>query len=157
MADLWDIARYVEAHPENHEQRWRLAKKLYMAWEYRLALEHLQVLKNEWRDRINVARYLAATYYRLGRYDEAIQELRDAVETWPEEMAWDEILALDSGHSLAAGAAKRLRAIPEESPEEALHLTDSDSGIDLSPKRICSECGAQNGAEMGRRRLDVCL
>ena len=54
MTDVWDIAQYVEAHPDNNEQRWRLAKKLYMAWEYRLALEHLQVLKNEWDRNINV-------------------------------------------------------------------------------------------------------
>lgn len=84
MAEVWDIAKYVEEHPDDYEQRWRLAKKLYAAWEYRLALEHLQVLRNEWQKRLNVVRYLAATYYRLGRYDEAVAELREAIETWPQ-------------------------------------------------------------------------
>ena len=37
MADVWDVARYVESHPDDTDQRWRLAKKLYMAWEFRIA------------------------------------------------------------------------------------------------------------------------
>lgn len=85
MADVWEIAEYVESHPENYDQRWRLCKKLYTAWEYRLALEHLLVLKNEWTQKANVRRYLGATYYRLSRYDEAVSELEEAVEIWPGE------------------------------------------------------------------------
>lgn len=131
MADIWDIARYVEANPDDHEQRWRLAKKLYTAWEYRLALEHLQILKNEGPHRINILRYLGATYYRLGRYEEAIKELRTAIDNWPDELGlyeqlarvleiagdheeaaamWDMTLELDPHHPMAAHAAARLRS-----------------------------------------------
>jgi Flp pilus assembly protein TadD len=121
----------VESNPDDHEQRWRLAKKLYTAWEYRLALEHLQILKNEGPERINILRYLGATYYRLGRYDEAIKELRSAIATWPDEIGiyeqlarvleiagdhvgaadmWDMALQLDPHHPMAAHAAERLRS-----------------------------------------------
>ncbi|MEK7795771.1 MAG: hypothetical protein AAB353_14635, partial [Candidatus Hydrogenedentota bacterium] len=82
MADVWELQQWVEGHPDRFDQRWRLAKKLFLAWEYRLALEHLLVLKNEWDRRPNVVRYLAATYYRLGRYEEAIEELRAATQSW---------------------------------------------------------------------------
>ncbi|HPO17099.1 MAG TPA: tetratricopeptide repeat protein, partial [Candidatus Hydrogenedentes bacterium] len=171
MADMWELAHYVEEHAEDHEQRWKLAKQLYAAWEYRLALEHLQVLKNEWQRKLNVVRYLAATYYRLGRYDEAIAELEEAIKTWPQEIgireqyarvlevagrreeairAWEEITRLDSKHPIAANAVQRLIEKREQPPEQDLHLTDSDSGIDLSPGRICPNCGAQNSDEFDR-------
>lgn len=171
MTEIWDIARYVEEHPDDYEQRWRLAKKLYTAWEYRLALEHLQVLRNEWQQKLNVVRYLAATYYRLGRYDEAAGELRSAIETWPQEIGlreqlarvleiageklqaadvWETINGIDPHHPIAANAVKRLRAKPDESAQEDLKLTDSDSGIDLSPGRVCPNCGAQNSDEFER-------
>ena len=131
MAEIWDIARYVESNPDDHEQRWRLAKKLYTAWEYRLALEHLQILKNEGQERINILRYLGATYYRLGRYEEATKELQNAIAIWPDEVGlyeqlarvleiasdaagaaemWEKTLALDPHHPMAAHAAARLRS-----------------------------------------------
>ena len=99
MADVWEISRYVESHPENHGQRWRLAKKLYLAWEYRLALEHLQILKNEWDEKENVLRYLAATYYRLKRFNDSTGELEAALEIWPDSIGLREQLArtLDMG------------------------------------------------------------
>ncbi len=86
MTEIWDIQRYVEAHPEDSEQCWHLAKKLYMAWEYRLALDHLQVSQNDWSHRLNVRRYLSASYYRLGRDDEAATELNAAIIEWPDEI-----------------------------------------------------------------------
>ena len=131
MAEIWDIARYVEANPDDHEQRWRLAKKLYTAWEYRLALEHLQILKNEGQERLNIRRYLSATYYRLGRYKEATLELREAITVWPDEIGlyeqlarvleiagdhpgaadmWEKSLELDPHHPMASHAAARLRS-----------------------------------------------
>lgn len=99
MADVWEILRYVESHPDNHGQRWRLAKKLYLAWEYRLALEHLQILKNEWEEKENVLRYLAATYYRLKRFNDSCGELETALEIWPDSIGLREQLArtLDVG------------------------------------------------------------
>lgn len=171
MTEIWDIARYIEEHPDDHEQRWRLAKKLYTAWEYRLALEHLQVLKNEWQRKINVTRYLAATYYRLGRYDEAAAELREGLETWPKEIGlyeqlarvlelagqreeaakvWEGVIALDPHHPIAENSAKRLRETLEDTAEKDLRLGDSDSGIDLSPGMVCPYCGAQNSEEFER-------
>lgn len=171
MADMWDIARYIEDHPENHDQRWRLAKKLYMAWEYRLALEHLQILRREWPEHQNVARYLAATYYRLGRYEEAVSELRECLAAWPEEVGiheqlarvlevagrreeaagvWEGLVTLAPDHPMASRAAERLRQRSTESPREKLRLSDSDSGIDLRPGHVCANCGAQNSDEFDR-------
>ncbi|MBX3179259.1 MAG: tetratricopeptide repeat protein [Candidatus Hydrogenedentes bacterium] len=145
MADIWDIARYVEANPDDHEQRWRLAKKLYTAWEYRLALEHLQILKNEGPRRINILRYLGATYYRLGRYEEAIRELEGAIDLWPDEIGlyeqlarvleiagdnrrasalWKKALELDPHHPMAAHAAARLM---DGGPESAKKKTNNQA------------------------------
>lgn len=171
MAEMWDISHYVEGHPDDYEQRWRLAKKLYMAWEYRLALEHLQVLRNEWDRRVNVVRYLAATYYRLGRYTEAINELDTALEFWPDEIGlheqlarvkeisgdregsaevWERVARMDPHHPIAAKSARRLRERLKGSANDDLHLTDSDDGIDLSPGQVCPACGAQNSDEFDR-------
>ena len=169
--ELWDIARYVEDHPDDFEQRWRLAKKLYTAWEYRLALEHLQVLKNEWQRKLNVIRYLAATYYRLGRYADAIAELKAAIDAWPQEIgvreqlarvletageeeeaarAWRKIKELDAKHPIAESAAKRLDAKRQPTAAADLRLRDSDSGIDLSPGHACPNCGAVNSEGFDR-------
>lgn len=173
MTDYWDIARYVESHPDDTAQRWRLAKKLYMAWEYRLALEHLQVLKNEQPEKLNMRRYLAATYFRLGRYDESLDELAEMLEQWPDEISvreqyartlevagnardaatvWKEIAKDFPDHPLASRAAKRLskRADQKDGPRESLRLHDSDSGIDIRRGLTCPECGVQNSAEFER-------
>lgn len=168
MAEMWEISRFVEENPDDYNQRWRLVKKLYAAWEYRLALEHLQILKKEWEPRLNVRRYLAATLYRLGRYDEAIDELEHALETWPKETGlleqlarvyevagnpggalatWKAITASDPGHPVAAGAVQRLQEGRSNTDEEELKIGESDSGIDLSPGQICPSCGAQNSDE----------
>ncbi|MBI2424404.1 MAG: hypothetical protein HYV27_16360 [Candidatus Hydrogenedentes bacterium] len=172
MTELWDIARYVETHPEDFEQRWRLAKKLYKSWEYRLALEHLQILKNEWHRKLNVVRYLSATYYRLGRYSNAIEELRDAIKYWPDEVGlheqlarvlevdnqrdeakkvWERVLALDGSHALAGSSIRRIaKSIETGSGTDDLGIQESDSGIDLSPGRVCPNCGAHNSDEHDR-------
>lgn len=171
MTEIWDLARFVEDHPDDRDQRWRLAKKLYTAWEYRLALEHLKVLKNEWPQKINVRRYLAATHYRLGRYEEAIEELEGSLTTWPEEVglheqlarvleiagkreeaaaAWEHIASLDPHHPIAKNAAKRLHERILKDAREDLRLNESDSGIDLSPGQVCPNCGAQNSDEFER-------
>lgn len=171
MVDIWDLGRYVEEHPDEYEQRWRLAKKLYLACEYRLALEHLQILKNEWSRKLNIVRYLAAAYYRLGRYEEAVDELREAVTVWPDEVGlreqlarvlevagrpeeaarvWEQVSLIDPDHPIAHRAAERLLSPQDDSPEEELKITESDSGIDLAPKLICPNCGAQNSAEFDR-------
>ncbi len=172
MTDMWDIARHVEENPDDFPERWNLAKRLYMAWEYRLALEHLQVLRNGWEPRINVSRYLAGTYYRLGRYDEAVNELEAAIGSWPEEVplyqqlarvlevsgkriaaakTWKRVKELDPNHPLAGAAAQRL--LEEEDAQHEVAepgLQDSDAGIDLSPGQACPNCSAQNSDEFDR-------
>ncbi len=171
MADVWDIARYVEIHPNDYAQRWRLAKKLYMACEYRAALEHLQILKKEWTPKVSVARYLAATQFRLGRYDEATTSLQESIDMWPEELAlyeqwarvleaagrreeageiWEQVKKLNPNHPFAERAMRRLWDQPARSPEQDLNLGDSDSGITLHSGWICRNCGAQNSREFDR-------
>src|SRR5690606_32522134 len=127
--------------------------------------------KNEWPQKLNIRRYLAATYYRLGRYDDASDELRHALKNWPEEIglheqlarvleiagdretaavAWEDIAELDPHHPIAKSAAKRLRESNAKDARQDLRLLDSDSGIDLSPGQVCPSCGAQNSDEFER-------
>lgn len=125
MADVEEIRAYVESHPDDHKQRWRLAKKLYNSWEYRPALEHLLKLRDVWPDQVPVLRYLAATYYRLGKYDEAEKELKLALNEHPQECSLLEQLA-----KVYEGAGDTDRAIeawtrvmeskPSKAAEEAL-------------------------------------
>lgn len=171
MANQWDVAKYVEEHPDDYPQRWRLAKKLYLHWEYRLALEHLQVLRNEWKPRINVIRFLAATYYRLGRHEEAQKELRQALVRWPKEKglylqlartcevagqrtealeAWEMIRQLDPEHAQAKQAIQRLNESLKPAAGPATLSVSSDAGLDLVPGTACPSCGAQNSAEFDR-------
>ena len=56
MADLQDLEKYVDAHPADHEQRWRLAKKLYRGCEYERVFEHLEVLQRGWHRKLNLMR-----------------------------------------------------------------------------------------------------
>jgi hypothetical protein len=171
MNDLKELADYVVEHPEAYEYRWRLAKKLYMAWEYNEALRHLLILKRNWSRKLNVLRYLAATLFRIGRYEDAIKELDAILVQWPSEVpvweqlakvheaagngekaaeAWERVLRLDPDHSIADRAIKRLRAGPANTPRDELHLADSDSGINLRAGKVCENCGAQNSDEFDR-------
>ena len=164
MKDMWDIAKYVEAHPDDHKERWLLAKKLYEAKEYRLALEHLQILKNEWNPKVNVARYLAATLFRMQRYGDAVRELREALESWPDEIAlleqlakafemsgqhedaanvWDEIAERMPRHPVAASVAARLRARLGISEVEK-QLPGRDTALMSASNVPCPKCGARN-------------
>ena len=145
MAEMWDVAAHVESNPGDYPQRWRLAKKLYAAHEYRLALEHLNVLKNEWTPKMNVCRYLGATYYRLGRYAEAIAELESSIKEWPDEIgireqlayvlkadkrseealeAWENVLRLQPDHAIAQKAIKKLKKLIAQS-EEGVHEAET--------------------------------
>ena len=130
MAEIRDIARYVEEHPEDHQQRWQLAKKLYTTWEYRRALHHLIRLKAHGYGCGALFRYLAATYAQMGRYAEATRELNTAIAQWPREVKlyeqlasvlehagarngaatiWEKTLELDPHHLKAQRACTRLR------------------------------------------------
>jgi hypothetical protein len=169
---VWDLVQHVEEHRDDYMSRWRLAKKLYAAWEYDLALEHLLVLKEEWDRKLNVLRYLAATYYRLGRYEDSMSELRDSIKLWPREIGpreqlarvqeaaglrdeaaetWRRIQELEPRHPIARSAFMRLTSeTGPPTPQRELHIGDSDSGIDLSPGQVCPNCGAQNSDEFER-------
>lgn len=164
MTDLWEIARYVESHPASHKSRWRLAKKLYEAQEYRLALEHLQILKNEWVSKINVRRYLAAVLFRMNRHEEAVRELREALESWPDEIGlheqlawvleaaerfdeaaevWEDIARRIPKHPAAASAAVQLRAkLPTSDVQEV--LPGRDSAFMATCSTVCPNCNARN-------------
>lgn len=168
MAEMWDVAAHVETNPGDHPQRWRLAKKLYAAHEYRLALEHLNVLKNEWTSKMNVRRYLGATYFRLGRYAEAIAELNDSIKEWPDEIgmreqlayvlkadkrneealeAWENVLRLQPDHAIAKKAVAKLKKLIT-SGEEDFHeaetrlepAIDAEEDIPTPPPMPGMEC-----------------
>ena len=171
MSEIWDLSQYVEAHPDSYRQRWRLAKKLYKANEHRLALEHLQVLKNNWEPKLNVTRYLAATYFRLSRHDEAIRELEGAVEDWPHEIGlheqlalvyeaagqaeeaagtWGGILARAPEHKMAAREQERLTQLFTASSPRAASMPLVEPPISLESGSACPRCGARNSDEFDR-------
>lgn len=164
--DVEQLRSYIESHPDDFARRWKLAKKLYMACEYADVLGHLQILKEQWTPKVNVCRYLAAAYYRLGRYEEAIAELEDAVSTWPTELPlrkqlakvlesrgererameiWSELLKLDPNDSAILPAIERLRKPPGK--DGAQDHAAGDSGFDLAPVIVCSQCGTRNDYE----------
>lgn len=177
MTDVWELSAFVENHPDDHVQRWRLAKKLYAEHEYRLALEHLQLLNKEWTPKLNVQRYLAATYYRLGRYTEAEEHLLKTMKQWPgetgprEQLAhvyrvdgklkesldtWRQVLKLEPGHALAERAVKNLETAVGQNDKSAGPPVMGVFMPDLSPDEkedlmitgnICPQCGAQNSDE----------
>ncbi|HOQ90632.1 MAG TPA: tetratricopeptide repeat protein, partial [Candidatus Hydrogenedentes bacterium] len=86
MAEIWDIEEHLAEHPEDDAARWSLAKRYFAAAEYRKALDHLETLRRQRTLRINEMRYLGATLYRLGRFSEAEQVLKEAIGHWPEEI-----------------------------------------------------------------------
>lgn len=171
--EIWKIAQHVEAHPDDNEARWELAKKMYAKWEYRHALEHLQLLMNVWPDRPNVYRYLAAAYYRLSRYDDALETLSAAIEKWPMEIGlreqlarvleadgrkpdaariWEEIARLKPDHEFAAKAARALmnQAVTAD-PTPAIGEKFSSGPVSLSADEVqCPGCGASNEPDFSR-------
>ena len=171
MTDIAELQSSVMQDPADYEARWRLAKKLYLACEYQQALDHLLVLKSKWSRRLNVLRYLAATFYRLGMYTEAIEELKDALSMWPTEVGlmeqlarvheaagnkedasqvWADILDRNTDHPLASSAIRRLRTTRSESVVDNLGLGESDSGIHLMTGVMCAQCGARNSLDFDR-------
>ena len=173
MTDVWDVARYVESHPENKEQRWRLAKKFYLADEYRHAAEHLSILSNEMPESINVRRYLAATLFRLNRFDDAVRVLGEAIAKWPDEPglceqlartlrvagkpldaadAWERAARLNPSHPYAKRAAETLRQEEYAKGARPVSMDTSTPGGTASPDISCPHCGAGNYPEFERCR-----
>ena len=142
-----------------------------MAWEYRDALDHLLVLKKEWLRKQNVLRYLAATYYRLGQYDDAVRELNEAIEVWPAEVClkeqlarvlesagrvseaariWERISKDNPKHPVAERNMNRLDSTPPELIGRETPAPEMEPGSNLRPGLMCPSCGAQNGEEFER-------
>ena len=177
MSDVWELAAYIEGNPDDHQQRWRLAKKLYAEHEYLLALENLQVLNKEWTPKMNVQRYLAATYYRLGRYTEAEEHLLKTIQQWPDEVGpceqlahvyqvdgrtkdaldtWRRVVRISPEHTVAKRAVKTLESEIEKKESGKQSRISGIFQPELSPEQeeellvtgvICPRCGAQNSDE----------
>lgn len=165
MAEIWDILDHLDRNPGDHEERWKLAKKFYAAWEYEQALEQLLVLKKEWEPRLNVSRYLAATYYRLGKNEEALAELRDALGRWPDELslkeqmtrvletlkdyagarkAWEDIREAQPDHPLAEKALERLKRGERKAAERTKRNKPPRALAFAGATKVCPVCGAAN-------------
>jgi tetratricopeptide (TPR) repeat protein len=106
MASAQEIRVYLESYPDDHDQRWRLARKLYEQRDYATALTELLRLKPVWPDHIPLQRYLAATHYRLQQFTEAATALEIAVSRNP-----DDVLLLEQLAKTYEGAGRRHRAI----------------------------------------------
>ena len=167
MADTWELTKFVEQHPENKDQRWRLAKKLYNERNYRMALEHLQILQNDWGDKSSVPRYLAATLMRLARFEEGVHVLEEAVKTWPNDaklleqlavlyhacgnqevaaITWAEVLVLEPEHAFALKASKAISREMRKDPDAPMpEQITSTPHQDAMP---CPQCDADNQPEM---------
>lgn len=164
MSNIWDIADHVEKHPDDYDQRWRLVKKLYSAWEYDQALEHLLLLKKEWEPRVNLSRYLAAVFYRLGRHEEAARELEEALERWPGEQglreqltrvyeaagetakaraAWEQLIETCPDHPLAKKALSRLDKKEKKQAKSAAGQNALKAAF-FTASTACPHCGASN-------------
>ena len=168
MSNVHDLQRYVKRHPDDRAQRWRLAKKLYMAGDFEEALSHLRVLRKHWPTKLNIARYLAATHYRMGNNSEAIRELEISLKAWPDEVpirqqlaraleaaghhaaavrAWQEILSRQPNHPFAADALRILsgkKSAPKKPGPPVESVSIPETG------RRCPSCGAENGDEFER-------
>lgn len=166
MADVDEIRAYVESHPDDHKQRWRLAKKLYNAWDYRSALEHLEILREVWPDQVPVLRYLAATHYRLGKYDEAETVLKGALKDHPQEYSlleqmakvyegagrteqaiecWNRVADLKPGSKTAQEALERLgMAVGTMASTMAANTMQEMSSHGDDTLIVCPHCGESN-------------
>ena len=164
MVDIWELTKFVEDHPDNLDQRWRLVKAYYKDKDYRLALEHLLILQNELAEKKNLYRYLAATYYRLTRFEEAEKVVLAALAKWPGELKFqeqhaqilqesgDEEKAADIWESIALEVPKHRfarRAVKQLRKKVAKDYGEKDGGTGaVSPVGVqCPHCGAENEPE----------
>lgn len=170
--NLLDLLDYVDKNPKDYEKRWKLAKKLYQNKDYTLALEHLIVLKNEWEPHINVYRFLSATLYRLGKFDECIEELKKALEKWDKEpglyeqlgralisagkieeakKVYEKLVEICPDHKWAQSAITRIQSFLDKK-----HMRKTpfpfmfSSDFDLLPESICKRCGTENKGYIDR-------
>lgn len=166
MEDLTALIEEVKQNPDDHNQRWRLAKKLYGNWDYRSALEHLKKLKEAWPNQQNVIHYLATTHYRVGNYEEAITELQGLLEIYPSDAsvwrllgriceaanrpadakkAYREAMICSPSTSLAK-AVERLESV-DEGKSTIAEVSSVSAYSEIAPDKTqvtCRYCGAPN-------------
>lgn len=106
MADIAEIRTYLASYPDDHQQRWRLARKLYEGGDYASALEELLRVREAWPDHLPLQRYIGATHYRLGQFAEAASVLERAVARNP-----GDVLLLEQLAKTYEGAGRRHKAI----------------------------------------------
>ena len=166
MATIEDLTSYVDKYPFHYVERWRLAKKLFKAKNYEKALVHLEVLDNDWEPKDNLTRYLAATYMRLDRLEDAIQTLKFGVKKWPDNLPLLEQLAMmqnkagrieealislelifkkDQGYRLPENAKLQLE---EKRLTNFRRRSASFKKVALPNGMTCVRCGAQNTDEV---------
>ncbi len=169
MEDLTQLIEHVKQNPDDHNQRWRLAKKLYGNWEYRMALDHLKKLKEAWPNQQNVIHYLATTHYRVGNYDEAISELQALLEIYPSDgSVWRLLGRICESANRPADAKKAYREAMICSPSTSLvkaverldgvdesrsSIADISAYDEITPDKTqitCRYCGSANDAFLER-------
>ncbi|HPU96489.1 MAG TPA: tetratricopeptide repeat protein [Candidatus Hydrogenedentes bacterium] len=164
MAEIWDIEEHLAEHPEDDAARWSLAKRYFAAAEYRKALDHLETLRRQRTLRINEMRYLGATLYRLGRFSEAEQVLKEAIGHWPEEIqlyeqlsrvqeaagfheaaleTWRQIMARQPDHPLGERAVRRLKKKLDQDQKQKASRSRRLFTTTLET-RNCPQCGVIN-------------
>lgn len=171
MTDIEELTQHLEQHPDDRDKRWLLAKQLYKSAHYEDARDHLLLLKKQWPLKLNITRYLAASYYRLNQYDEAVKTLRDVLDDWPKEVpmreqlarvltvsgqweeaakVWQEILRLQPDHSMAQEVLAKTQSPEEAEKKEPEPLRDKDFGIGAGTGILCPACGSVNTEEFER-------
>ena len=164
MATIWDIEEHLAEKPRDDAARWTLIKRYYAAAEYRKALDHLEILREQRPLRINECRYFGATLYRLGRFSEAERVLAETVARWPDEIqlyeqlsrvqeaggrfdaaldTWKRILERQPDHPLGERALRRLKRKMDQ--DQKREVTRSRRLFTTSLEtRDCPKCGVIN-------------
>ncbi len=170
--NLLDLLDYVEKNPKDYEKRWKLAKKLYQNKDYSLAVEHLNILVNEWEPHINVNRFLSATLYRLGKYEESIDVLKKSIEKWNNEpglyeqlgrvlitvgkieeaqKVYEKLAEICPDHKWAQTAVTRIQSfLSKKHVRKTPFPFTLSSDFDLLPESICKRCGTENQGYIDR-------
>ncbi len=170
--NLLDLLDYVEKNPKDYEKRWKLAKKLYQNKDYSLAVEHLNILVNEWEPHVNVNRFLSAALYRLGKYEESIDVLKKSIERWNNEPGlyeqlgrvlitigkieeaqkiYEKLAEIYPDHKWAQTAVTRIQSfLSKKHVRKTPFSFTLTSDFDLLPESICKRCGTENQGYIDR-------
>jgi hypothetical protein len=130
----------------------------------------LRYLRKRNLRKVNLYRYLAATQYRLKKYDKATEALAQGLDLWPDDISlreqlattleasgnvngayncWQEIRRREPGH---ARAAQRMKEITGSSHSPAGPVALGHKGAVQTPSSelVCGGCGARNATEFDR-------